>query len=232
MFDNGLDRRESCATREQDHRLGRILAQVEAAVRAVKAQDVAYLHGREYLVSEYAARDMADVQLKKGIVVWCIGQRETALSAVLEQDVDVLAGEELQALAGRQAQMQLDDVRRQFFEFFDARGQGLGRNLVGRGDLPAFDAQVRASLGAAVERHAGGFFVVLQGVCLRVAVVDGARLDMTLAGSAGTILAAVGHGQALTQRCVEQCFIGFGSKLAAARLDGDLIAHRFPSLLG
>jgi hypothetical protein len=35
----------------------------------------------------------------------------------------------LQALAGRQAQVQFDDVRRQAFQLFDARGQGLDRNV-------------------------------------------------------------------------------------------------------
>ncbi|MPN32280.1 hypothetical protein SDC9_179758 [bioreactor metagenome] len=172
------------------------------------------------------------MQLEQRIVMRGVRQREAALFAILEQDVDVLAGEELQALAGRQAQVQFDDIRGQFFKFFDARGQCLGRNLVGRGDLPAFDAQVGLGPGAAVERHAGGLFRIRQGVRLGLPVVYEAGLDVSLASATGAILAAVGHGQALTQCRVEQGFIGFRSELAAARLDGDLIAHRFPSLLG
>src|SRR5574343_740455 len=232
MLDDGLDRCEAGAAGEQDHRLGRILAQVEAAVWAVETQDVTHLHGREHLVGELAARYVADMQLQQRIVVRRIGQRETALLAVLEQDVDILAGEELQAFAGRQAQVQLDDVRRQAFQFFDARGQGFDRDLRARGDLLALNDQVGLRLGAAIKRQAGGFFVVLQGVRLGLAVVYAAGLDMPLAGAAGAVLAAVRHGQALAQCGVEYGFVGLGHKLAAAWLDGDLVAHRFPFVLG
>jgi hypothetical protein len=44
---------------------------------------------------------MADVQLQKGVVVRRVGQREAALLAVLEQDVDVLPGQNCRrSLAG------------------------------------------------------------------------------------------------------------------------------------
>ena len=74
---------------------------------------------------------MADVQLQKSVGLGRIGQRETALFAILEQDVDVLAGHELQAFIGRQAKVHLDDVRRQFLQLLDARGQRLDWNVAG-----------------------------------------------------------------------------------------------------
>lgn len=63
-------------------------------------------------------------------------------------------------------------------------------------------------------------------------MVDAAFDDLALAGTTGAVLAAVRHGQALAQSGFEQGFIGFGGKLAAARLDGNLVAHRFPLLVG
>lgn len=64
------------------------------------------------------------------------------------------------------------------------------------------------------------------------AVLDFAAQDLALAGATGTILAAVGHGQALTQRGVEEGFIAVDHKLTATGLDSYLVAHRFPFMLG
>ena len=118
-------------------------------MRAVEAQDVAQLHGRENLVGEHAARHVADVQLEEGIVMRRVGQREAAPPAVLEQDVDILPGEELQAFGGGQAEVHFDDVRRQAFELLDPRRQGLDRDVGARGQLLAFERQVRLWPGTA-----------------------------------------------------------------------------------
>ena len=96
----------------------------------------------------------------------------------------------------------------------------------------AFDDQIGLGLGAAIQRQAGGFFVILQGVGLCLAVIDRAGQHFALAGATGAVLAAVGQQQALAQRSFEQGFVGFGGKLAAARLDGDLVAHVFPLVVG
>lgn len=63
-------------------------------------------------------------------------------------------------------------------------------------------------------------------------MIDLAAQDFSLAGATGAILAPVGQRQALTQRSIEQRFAGFGNKLFAAWLDSDLVAHRFPLLVG
>jgi len=62
---------------------------------------------------------------------------------------------------------------------------------------------------------------------LRLAVVDLAAQHLAATGAAGAVLAAVGQRQALAQGGIEQGFVGLDRKLAAARLDSDLIAHGF-----
>ena len=66
VLDHRLDRRETGARRQQDHRLVGILAQVEAAVGAFDAQDFLFLHRGEHMVGELAAGHVADVQFDRG----------------------------------------------------------------------------------------------------------------------------------------------------------------------
>ena len=129
MFDQAFQGGETGAPGQQDHRLVRLFPQGEAAVGAVEPQDVPHLEGREDLVGEQAAGHVADVQLQKGIVVGGVGHGETAPLAILQQDVHILPGEELEAFAGRQAQVQFDDVGGQTLQFFDAGGEGLDRDV-------------------------------------------------------------------------------------------------------
>lgn len=100
VFDHGFDWGKAGAAGQQDDWFFRIFAQEKAAVWAVEAQDVALLHGAEHLISKESAGNVADMQFNQCIVMRGIGQRETTLLAILEQDVNVLAGEELQALSG------------------------------------------------------------------------------------------------------------------------------------
>ncbi len=175
---------------------------------------------------------MADVQLQQGIVVRRIGQREAALPAVLEQDVDILSGEELQAFAGRQFQVDCHDVGRQPFDLLDARGQGLDRDVACRAKLPALQRQIGLCPGAAEECQAVGLFRVAERLRLCLPIVDAAGEHFPLARTAGAIAAAVGQGQALAQRGVEDRFVGLGGKLPAARPDGNLVAHLYPKDVG
>jgi hypothetical protein len=48
---------------KQDHRLGGVLAQEEAAEGTFDAQDFLFLHDAEHVVGELAARQVAQVQL-------------------------------------------------------------------------------------------------------------------------------------------------------------------------
>jgi hypothetical protein len=66
VLDQRLDRREAGARGQQHHRLVRVLAQEEAAERAFHAQDLLFLHRREHVVGELAARHVPDVQFDAG----------------------------------------------------------------------------------------------------------------------------------------------------------------------
>ncbi len=97
VLDHRLDRREAGAAGDEDDRLVGVLAQVERAERPFEAQDLAALVLVEQLVGEEAARHVADVQLEQRVVVRRRRQRKAAPLAVLQQEVDVLAGEDIAA---------------------------------------------------------------------------------------------------------------------------------------
>src|SRR5687768_5112341 len=90
-----LDRREAGAASDEHDRLRAVLAQEEAAERTLQAKDVALLHLAEHVVGEAAAGHLADVQLDQLVGVRRVRHREAAPLAALQQEVDVLAGEEL-----------------------------------------------------------------------------------------------------------------------------------------
>ena len=112
VLDDRLDRREAGAAGDEDDRLVRLLAQVERAERPFEAQDLAPLELVEELVGEEAAGHVPDVQLEQRVVVRRRREREAAPPAVLQQEVDVLAGEVLQALVRRQLERDDRDVGR------------------------------------------------------------------------------------------------------------------------
>src|SRR6185503_2816648 len=99
VLDERLDRREARAARDEDERLVAVFAQVERAQRPLEADDRALLHLLEDEAREGATGGFADVQLQELVVVRRVREREAAPLAVLHEDVEVLAGEELQALA-------------------------------------------------------------------------------------------------------------------------------------
>ena len=81
-------------------------------MRSLDTQQVALLQRGEYLSREIAPVDAADVQLQAGVIMRRIGQRKGAATSVLEQDVDVLSWEEIEAFAGRQAEFDEHHIRR------------------------------------------------------------------------------------------------------------------------
>lgn len=143
-----------------------------------------------------------------------------------------MTGQKLQAFVGRQAQLEFDDVGRQAFEFLDPGRQRLDRNVGDGAELLAFDAQIGERRCAAIKRESASLLFVFQSVGLGFAVVDLAAQHFSLAGATGAILAAIGQRQALAQCGIENGFAGFSRKLAAARLDCNLVAHEFPFIVG
>src|SRR5205807_4437517 len=101
MLDDRLDGSEAGASGDEEDRLAPVLAKVEGSERPFEAKDRALLHFLEDEARERPAGRLAHVQLQELVVVRRVRHREAAALAVLEEDVDVLAGEELQALARR-----------------------------------------------------------------------------------------------------------------------------------
>jgi len=63
---------------------------------------------------------------------------------------------------------------------------------------------------------------------LGLAVVHLAAQHLALAGAAGAVAAAVGHGQALAQGGFQNGLVGFGREMVLAGFDGDGKAHGSP----
>ena len=142
VFHDCLDRGEAGAAGDEDDWLVRVFAQKKSAERASEAQDVALFHDLKYMMGKCAARDVADVQFEKLIVVRCIGQRETTRLLILEQNVDVLSGQELQTLIGGQLEREHHYIRRGLFHFLHAAWHGFHWNVFERIHFAAFDGEV------------------------------------------------------------------------------------------
>ena len=188
LLDNGLDRRKAGAAREQDQWFLFRVLQVEATVRPLEAQDVTHFGAGEQRFGECAARHMTNVQFQQTAGGRCIGQGKAALAAILEQDVDVLPGMEIQRFGSGQAQLQDEDVGGRFVQVFDAGGQGLDRQGIAGAQLGAFDGDIAAGTGAAEQGQAGRQVRVTEP---GLAVIDFAAQHLALAGPAGPVAAAM-----------------------------------------
>jgi hypothetical protein len=122
VIDHALQRCEAGAPADEQARARRLLVEDESAERPLDAQQRALLHLVEGGVGEAAAGDLLDVQHEVLVVVRGVGQRVAAPLATLQQDVEILAGEKLQALGRRKLQAQLNHVGRQLRQRGDAAG--------------------------------------------------------------------------------------------------------------
>src|SRR5450759_5325358 len=102
MFDDRFDGCKTSAAGDKDDGFFRIFAQKKGAEWSLETQDIAFLHDFEHMMGKCAADDVTDVELQKLIVMRCIGQRKAARLLILEQNIDVLSGQELQAFIGGQ----------------------------------------------------------------------------------------------------------------------------------
>ena len=221
VLDLRLDRREAGAAGHEDDRLVGVLAQVEGAQRALEAQDGALLHLLEDVAREGAARRLAHVQLQELVVVRRVGHGEAAPLAVLHQDVDVLAREELQPLAGGKLERDDRDVVGGLLHLLHAAGQRADREVLRAGELAHLEDDVGERPRAAGERLAGELLGVVQRALLVVAVDELARAQDALAGAAGAVAAAVRQADALAQGGLEDGFAGGDLERVAARLEPD-----------
>ena len=191
---NRFDRRKTGAPRQQDHRLVGF-AQMEAAVRAIEAQDVAYLHGAEYLIGEQAARQVAHMQLQRCRIMRRVGDGEATALAVLEQNVDVLPGMELEHFSRGQTQGDDCDIAGRLFQCFDTTGQGLDRDIRRAAHIFDLHGHIGLRHGAAQQCKTSGAIFGRQGGFTGFTMINGARGDLGAAGAAAAVTTTVGHQQ-------------------------------------
>ena len=162
------------------------------------------------------------MQLHHGVVVRRVGQRQAAPYAGFGEDVDILPGEKLQALARGQTQMNHHHVGRQAFELLHAAGQRAHLNADDADDFATLDHHVGQGLGLAKEGESLFLVGIAQSGAAVVAVFDFAFEQLALANAAAAVAAGVGDVKTLAQRAVEYGFVAAHAIGAIARLDGDL----------
>ena len=225
MLDDRLDRCEAGAAGDEDDRLVRLFAQKKSAERTFEAQDVALLHGFKNRLGKCAPGDVADMQFQKRIVVRRIGQRETARFLILEQNVDVLSGQELQAFIGGQLEREHHDIRRGPLHCLHTARQGLDGNILDRIHFAAFEGEVGKRLGAAEQGHAHRFLGIRQSVFLKLAIVHLPCHHPALAGAAHPVATTVGQRVAMFDRSFEYGLVRLDGEAVAAGLNNGLESH-------
>ena len=172
---------------------------------------------------------VADVQLEEFVVVRCIGHRKAAPLAFFQQEIDVLASHELQALVLRQFQEQHHRAA-PAFHLRDAAREDADTYASDAVQFANFERQVAERFRAAEQGLAGSLFLVGQRRGLVGTIVDGAAGNLRLAAATGTVAAAVRQLQAVAHGCFQHGFAGFDGEDAAAGLEGDrrggLLGHR------
>ena len=169
---------------------------------------------------------VADVQLEQRVVVRRRREREAAPPAVLQQEVDVLAGEELQPLVGGQLELDDRDV-----------GGGASRSTRSRhGRRLIWMSPARRTSCTSMTRSVCGFaqqksarplrlFVVGERRRLVRAVVDLAGEDPALAGAAGAVAAAVRQHEVGAHRGRQHGVAVVAGERVVAGLYGNLARH-------
>jgi hypothetical protein len=176
-------------------------------------------------VGELAAGHVPHVQLDLVGRVRRAGHRVAAARAVLQDQLDELAGEELQPLVGGQLQAHHRHVRGDALDRRDPARHLADRHVAGRGDHPRLDDEVAGRLRAAQQREAALGLLGAQRVGLVRALLDAALHDLRLARPAGAVLAAVGQHHALAKTRLEHGLVGLHGELLAAGHHGDGEAH-------
>src|SRR5262249_29960680 len=146
--------------------------------------------------------------------------------APLHENVDVLAGEELQPLARGQFQVKHGDVPDGPLDPFHAARQRADREILCSGALADLEDDVAARARAAGEGFAGGTLRRMQRPLLVVAELELARSQPPLARAASSIAAAIRQADVLLERALEDGVAGRDGERVAARLEANLVPGR------
>ena len=216
VLDHALDRREAGTAGHEQHRPRRVLAQHEGPEGGADAQDRLLPHLREDVVGEAPARNMPQVQLDQLVVVRGVGDRERPGAAVGEQELQILARQELQALLLRQLEVEADDVVRQVVDPHHAAGQDAHLELGGALDLARLQAQIATRHGLATD--AGAYRGAVEGRGRLARVPDRPLEQLRGAAAALAVAAAVGQADVVAQRGGENGLAVGDLELVPARL--------------
>jgi hypothetical protein len=199
LLDQRLDGRKAGAAGQQDHGLGGVLAQEEAAEGAFHAQDVALLHRAKDVVGEQAARHVAQVQFdgrRAAQLVWRIGHAVAAPRAVAQDELDILPGAVLQVLVGRQLQAQHRHVGCGPLMAITRVGIFSTGNSPAPGTLRACTVQSLCGVAQQVRIRPAASSAADRRLALVGAVLHRPE-QAALAGAAGAVAAAIGQADAL-----------------------------------
>jgi hypothetical protein len=221
VFQYALDGGEAGAAANQHRRARGIFPQKKAAERPTDTPHGLFLHAVEHLVGEQAAFDITNVQFHERIVVWCIGDRERTWFMPFDQHVDVLAGQKLHAIAGRQLQVDADHVMRELLQSFHPAGEGLDLDVTCGIDFAHDNVEVAGGTRLAEQCLVIGQVVLAQRQWRTIRVFHAPAGQCTHARTAGAIAAAVWQNDALAQRGIQYAFRCFNGKAMAAGLYGD-----------
>ena len=221
MLEHALDRRKSGPARNEDHRLVRLLAQVERAVRPLDAQDLLRRKIAKQMLGERAARHVPDVQLEGPIVMGRGREREAATRPVLHQDVDVLSRKELQPLARRQLQRNDRDIRRREVDALDAHRHPPDLDVVGATHFATLKDQVARRPRDARQDVPLLLLDFGQRRRLERCVADLALDEAALARPARAVATAVRQDQVRAERCGEDRLVDVACKARIAGLASD-----------
>lgn len=195
------------------------------AVRPFEAQQGLFLQMVEHEMGELAVWHQADVQLQELVVVRRVGERKAAALVARQQNVDVLAGKELQALVGRQRQVQHHHIGRHFLHPRHPRRQGAQWDVLRHARLMALDGDIRQRLRAAEQRQPGLPLFPAQRCFLIDAIIDGPLQHPPPAHPALAAAAGVGHRETRAQRGFQDGFALTRGVSVVAGFEGDLESH-------
>ena len=169
-------------------------------------------------------RAHVDLERRHAARIGLGGERVAAALALLQQDVDVLAGEEAEVLVHRQAQAEDRHVGRGLVQPLDAAGDDPRPHAM---DLAHLDREIAERLRLAKERIALRLVAVGQIRGVHRAVVDLAFQYGSPAGAADPGAAAVRQHVAGIQPCLQHRLALVDFVAVPAGLQCDAMSHDF-----
>ena len=208
VLEHAFYRREAGRARDEDHRLVAVLAQEERTERALELDHLAHLHAVEHVGREASSGNEPDLQFDFAARVGGGREREAALFAVVEQDVDVLPGAKAQRPLADQGEAHLHHVVGKARERHDACAMPMHGKPCRCNARHVFEFDVGERRRTARQHLARGDFGVAQRIGLVDAVVDAAGQQRAFAYAAAAVAAIERKRDLLAQCRFEQRFAG------------------------